>query len=596
MREQRQSDLQLCKRLLQEIRPCAGHIVGLMMIGILATPLALLMPVPLKIAVDSLLGDYELPKYFVAIFPKGWTEPDSRTLVLIVCILVAIVLLDQLRHLAESLLSAYTGEKLLLNFRAKLFNHVQRLSFAYHDSKGIADSMYRIQNDTYAVRWLALSGIIPLVSALFTLTGIFYVTARIDWELALVALVVFPMLILTTVISKRRIRRGWDAVKGLDSAALGVVQEVLGGLRVVKAFGQERREHARFVDRSDRGRRARLRVELLDGIFAMTLALTTGIGTAAVLWIGVHHEWAGKITVGNLILVMGYLGQLYVPARNISRTITTLQSALASAARAFDLLDESPDVLEKSDALPLKRAEGTIMFRGVSFAYNGGDQVLRRVSLEVPAGTVLGLTGVTGAGKTTLINLLSRFYDPNEGEILLDGVDLRDYRLADLRQQFALVLQEPVLFSSSIAENIAYARPNATERDVIEAAKTAHAHEFIVSLPDGYQTHVGERGMRLSGGERQRISLARAFLKNAPVLILDEPTSSVDIGTESLIMESMERLMEGRTTLLITHRLPTLRHCDRVVRIEHGVVHPWTSVPSAVGTEESQAVQMTGER
>jgi ATP-binding cassette subfamily B protein len=269
-------------------------------------------------------------------------------------------------------------------------------------------------------------------------------------------------------------------------------------------------------------------------------------------------------------MVMTYLSQLYGPLETISQKVGDVQSSLASAERAFELLDESPDVKEKPHARRIARARGAIEFRDVSFAYNGDGTVLHDVSFEVSPGTRLGVIGRTGAGKTTLMSLITRFYDPTAGKILLDGADLRDYKLADLRNQFGIVLQEPVLFSTSIAENIAYARPGARIRDVVAAAEAANAHEFVCDLPEGYGTIVGERGMRLSGGERQRIALARAFLKDAPILILDEPTSSVDTQTEAVIMDAIERLMERRTSLMIAHRLSSLRICDARLEIESG--------------------------
>jgi ATP-binding cassette subfamily B protein len=269
-------------------------------------------------------------------------------------------------------------------------------------------------------------------------------------------------------------------------------------------------------------------------------------------------------------MVLAYLTQLYGPLKTISRQVAGMQSSLASVQRAFELLDEVPEVQEHPHAKPLTRAQGAIEFCHVSFAYDDGHAVLQDVSFRLDAGTRLGIAGSTGAGKTTLVSLVSRFYDPSQGQIRLDEVDLRDYRLDDLRNQFAIVLQEPVLFSTSILDNIAYARPQASETEIIAAAKAANAHDFITALPDGYQTLVGERGMRLSGGERQRVSLARAFLKDAPILILDEPTSSVDMATEALIMEAMARLMKNRTTLMIAHRLSTLQYCDVMLQIEHG--------------------------
>ena len=397
-----------------------------------------------------------------------------------------------------------------------------------------------------------------------------YITFRIDWQLALVALAVSPILFVITRIYRRRLRQQSRQIKKFESAALSVVQEVLIALRVVKAFGQEDYEQERFVRRSSESMRARIRLSLAEGGLGLLLGLTTAAGTAAVLFIGVHNVQAGILTLGELLLVMGYLVQLYGPLKIIGKKAASLQSHLASVERAFSLLDEAPDVMERPDARPLSRAEGTVVFSNVCFVYEQDFPILNNISFEVPAGTRVGIAGKTGAGKSTLVSLLTRFYDPTAGQILLDGVDLRDYKLVDLRDQFAIVLQEPVLFSTSIAENIAYGRPGASEDEIMEAAKAADAHDFIVSLPDSYETLVGERGMRLSGGERQRVALARAFLKDAPILILDEPTSAIDMKTESEIMEAMERLMDRRTTFMIAHRITTLENCDLLLMLEDG--------------------------
>jgi ATP-binding cassette subfamily B protein len=354
---------------------------------------------------------------------------------------------------------------------------------------------------------------------------------------------------------------------------------------VVKAFGQEGRQHQQFVDRSTQGVRRQMRVAYTHGGFDLLVGLTTALGTAAVLYLGVQHVLAGSLTLGNLLIVMTYLGQFFGPLEVISKKAAELQSGLASAERVFGLLDEQPAVVEREDPVPISRAMGEIRFDSLSFGYGRGQFVLRDVSLFIPTGSRVGVIGKTGAGKSTLISLLMRFYDPDEGSISLDGVDLRHYALKGLRNQFAIVLQDPVLFSTTIAENIAYARPGAEMLAVEAAAKIANAHEFIEALPQGYETPVGERGMQLSAGERQRISLARAFLKNAPILILDEPTSSVDMKTESSIVGAMQRLMEGRTSFMVTHRPDALRGCDMLLEVENGQVReiPVDSVPRLSG-------------
>jgi ATP-binding cassette subfamily B protein len=358
-------------------------------------------------------------------------------------------------------------------------------------------------------------------------------------------------------------------LKAAESAALGVVHEVLAALRTVKSFNREEQEAERFVGRAGKLVTGNVRIALIEGGFSLLIGLTIAFGTAAVLVIGVRHVQAGVLSLGSLLLVMGYIAQLYRPLDSISRQVTKLQSYIASAERACALLDSPADVPQRPSARPLRRASGRVAFEHVSFAY-GADRVLDDLSFDIAAGTAVGIVGRTGAGKTTMMNLLARFYDPTRGHILLDGVDLRDYRVDDLRRQFALVLQEPVLFSTTIGENIAYARSDATREEILAAAKAANAHDFIARLPEKYDTPVGERGLTLSGGERQRISLARAFLKDAPILILDEPTSAVDTGTEAAIIESLDRLIAGRTSFIIAHRPSTIRHCDQIIHIEGG--------------------------
>ena len=542
-------------------------------LSLISTPVALLTPLPLKIVVDSVLGDKPLPGFMQSVVPGFITDSKGMILILTVVLVLIVALLSQLRGISSLILETYTGEKLVMDFRSRLFRHAQRLSLSYHDWRGSADSIYRIQYDALAVQWITTQGIIPVVTSIVTLVSMIYITALIDVQLALVALAVSPLLFLILRTYGQRLRSGWRGQKKLESSSLSVVQETLGGIRVVKAFGQEDREKERFTGKASETLRARIRLSFHEGGLGLMVGLVIAAGEAAVIFIGVRNVQSGTLTLGDLLLVMGYLSQLYRPLQSISKKVGDLQGSLASAERTFALLDQTPEVIEKPDAMPLSRARGALSFQNVSFAYDAeNNPVLQNVSFEVGPGTRVGIAGATGAGKTTLVSLLTRFYDPTSGQITLDGVDLRDYKIADLRKQFAIVLQEPVLFSTSIAENIAYANPDATYEEIVAAARAANAHEFTTNLPEGYHTQVGERGMRLSGGERQRISLARAFLKDSPVLILDEPTSSVDEKTEAVIMEAMTQLMLGRTTFMIAHRLSTLEQCDVRLKIEQGRV------------------------
>jgi ATP-binding cassette, subfamily B, bacterial len=571
------SDLALYRRFVRQIRPCGASLAGVLLLSLLGSLLGLLTPLPLKIAVDNVVNSRPLPHPLAMLLPDRVALSSAGVLAFAAGLLIGISVLTQTQALMTSLLGTWTAEKLVLNFRARLFSHAQRLSASYHDTRGTADSIYRIQQDSTALQYLTIDGLIPFASASAVILGMIYVTTRIDWQLALLALSVAPIIYTASASYRRMLRAQSRRVKQLETSALAVVQEALGALRVVKAFGREEHEEDRFVLSSREGMRARIRLALVQGRYGLLVGLTVATGTAAVLWLGTRHVRAGVLTIGDLFLVMAYLGQLYEPLKTVGRKSATLQGYLASLERAFALLDELPDVVDYPNARHLSRASGAVVFQNVSFCYRKGQPVLREVSFEVPPGARVGIAGRTGAGKTTLVSMLGRFHDPSSGRILLDGVDLLDFKLEDLRGQLAMVLQEPLLFSTSIAENIAYGRPEATEKEIQDAARSANAHDFIIGLPDGYQTLVGERGMQLSGGERQRISLARAFLKDAPILVLDEPTSSVDMDTEEGILDAMERLMRGRTTFVIAHRLTTLRHCDVVLQMEGGRVVSVTS-------------------
>jgi ATP-binding cassette subfamily B protein len=581
--------LRLYRRLLLEARPYWRHIGGLFALSLLSSVFALLTPLPLKIAVDSVVGSEPLPGFIAFFVPASAKHSQTGVLLVAAGLFVLLALLKQLQQFGNLVLTTYAGEHLLLRFRSRLFRHAERLSLGYHDSRGTADSTYRIQYDATAIQTIAVAGLIPFFTAIVTVAGMIYVTARIDWQLALVSLAVAPGLFLAMRVYRKRLRAQWHDAKRLESSALSVIQESLEALRVVKAFGGEDRARDRFADSAAASMRAKIGLSFVEGGFGIVVGATIGVGMGTVLFLGTRHVVAGTMTLGELVLVMGYLQQLYDPLKTASKKAGTLQSSLASAERVYSILDERPDFVDPPDARPLARAAGAVAFRNVTFGYEPGHGVLHDVSFEIPPGTRLGIAGTSGAGKTTLVSLLTRFYDPSSGEIMVDGVDLRRYRLADLRNQFAIVLQEPVLFSTSIAENIAYARPDADDVAVVAAARAAGAHDFIRALPDGYGTPVGERGVRLSGGERQRIALARAFLKDAPILILDEPTSSIDERTEAEILEAMERLMTGRTALMIAHRPSTLEICDARLELEHGRVVGMTQPLTAAVTSRAAA-------
>jgi ATP-binding cassette subfamily B protein len=442
------------------------------------------------------------------------------------------------------------------------------------------------------LRSFGIDSIIPLTTSILTLAAMILVMVYLDWQLALIALLVSPLMFVLTFVFRPRIRAGWRRFRASESAAMAVAQESLGASRLVKSYGQEERKNEQLVSHYSDSLSAQLKVQVDVAIYSLLVGVVTAAGLAAVLYIGIGHVQAGILSLGSLLVVNYYVTQLYGPLRNVGQSILEIQMSLTGVERYHAVLDEKPDVPESANALPLARAKGKIAFQKVSFEYTKDHGVLHDVSFELPSGSRLGVVGPTGSGKTTLSTLLLRLFDPTEGVITLDDIDLKDYKLADLRNQFAVVHQETVLFSTTVAENIRFSRPNATLDEVIASAKAAKAHDFITSLPNGYDTLVGERGMKLSGGERQRISLARAFLKNAPILVLDEPTSSLDVQTEAAILDTIQELMKGRTTLMIAHRASTLRDCNMILVLDDGrVSQVTTEVESVISGMQAVSVQ-----
>jgi ATP-binding cassette, subfamily B, bacterial len=566
------SDFLLFKRLVVDVKKFWCYIFGILFLDLLATPLSLLAPLPLKIVVDNVLGTEEIPGFLAILLPNFVQNSSMGMLIFAIVLLLFSTTLLLLQDLAATILRLHTDAKLTLDFRSRLFWHGQTLSLSYHDKKGVAHTLYRILYDANAGNRVIVDGALSMATAFITVVSMLVVIALINVELAFVAIAIVPILILLVITYRMPLRNGWNQQKTLDNNALSVISEVFSSLRVVKAYTQEQTEFGRYSQKALESFRSNIRVSTLEGTFWLAIGVVTACGTSAVLYIGVKTIQAGEMSVGDMLVVMSYLSLIYKPLQVIGKKLASMQSAFSSADRAFSFLDEDSDVPESPEALSLVRSLGEFRVSGITFGYDSNEPVLSDVKLIIPAGSKVGIVGKTGAGKTTFLNLLMRFYDPQSGQVYLDDTDIRDIKILDLRRQFGLVLQDPVLFSSSIKDNIAYGRPNASDEEVVAAAVAANAHEFVEQLPDGYRTLVGERGMRLSGGERQRIALARTFLRDAPILLLDEPTSSVDIGTEKLIMSAIARLMQGRTTFIIAHRLSTLEMCDMILHVNDGFI------------------------
>jgi len=568
--DQHRSTLYLLRRAWPFMAPFRGHLTALTVVVLLSIPLSLLTPLPLTLAVDSVIGARPLPEFLAGWLPAG-VQSSPGTLLLFMCAgYVAIALCMHLQSMALWLLSSYTGERIIYAFRHRLFEHLQRICASYHEEHGPTDSVYRIQHDAASVKQIPIDAFLPFLKACCLLTGLATLMLTIDRPFAVVGLAMLPLLFWLTHRCGRRLRKQWSDVKTTETATVACAQEVLGASRLVKAFGREEHEQRRFLGHAMNWVRQHNALASIGSGFDFMFGMTVTVGTAIALYIGITHVKECHLSLGDLLLLMAYMAQLAGPLDTAAKKLTELQSHLVGFRRALAILDTPPLVTDRPQPLPLVKAKGHVAFRGVSFCYSSSPPVLRDVSFHIPAGTRVGIVGPSGGGKSTIVNLLTRFHDPTAGVVLLDGQDLRDYRVTDLRKQFAIVPQDPQLFSTTIAENIRYGKLHATDAEVEAAAKAAHAADFIAALPDRYDTQVGERGSRLSGGQRQRIALARAFLRDAPIVVLDEPTSALDAGTEADLVEVMERLTAGRTTIMIAHRLHTLRHCDLQLVLRYG--------------------------
>jgi len=556
----------LIPRLFPYLKPYKGLVVGSLLLSALAVLIGLADPWPLAFMVDNVLGNHAPPALVTQII-----GPQDRYRLLLIAALAGLVLVV-VRN-AMSVLHEYVNtrvhQRLVLDFRSDLFQHAQRLSVSYHDSRPTGQLMSQIN-------WLPdqagdlLIGIPPLIQSLVMLIGMFLIAVRLDPVLALLSLTVVPVMYYSVGIYSARIVPRLKYVRALEWQTMSIVFEAVAMLRVIAAFARERYEFRRFRSQGETAADARVNLTVKQTLFSLVVNTWTAAGTALVLGFGAWHVLQGQLSIGELLVFLSYIAAVYGPLETISSTVGSMQQRLINVQGAFMLIDIEPDIVDAPDAAILDRPRGSVAFDHVSFHYTGRTATLKDITFAVEPAKRVAIVGPTGAGKTTLISLIKRFHDPQSGAVLVDGIDVRRLKVKSLREQVSVVLQTPELFSGPIVDNIRYGRLEATMPEIVEAARSANAHDFIEKLPNGYNTVLGEGGAQLSVGERQRICVARAFLKDAPILILDEPTSSIDSKTETVILDALDRLSVNRTTFVIAHRLSTIRHADLILVLDQG--------------------------
>jgi ATP-binding cassette subfamily B protein len=563
----------MLKKLLPYLRPYRLTLLWALVQILLITGFELLKPWPLQVVIDNVLGGKQFPIDALA------SAPPSAIL-LVACGAIVVV------HFgagALTLLHNYTtirvGQNMVNDLRGALYSHLQRLSLAFHGRQRVGDLLYRITADSFAVQTMIMNGALPILSAAVLLGGMLLVLFPLDRTLTLLALTVVPILFALISGFNRKIVEVATEVRITESRVFSLVQWAMSSIKIVQAFTKEEEEHRRFMGASRESLRATLRLYNWQTLYSGAVNLVIAGGTALVVYAGARAVMSGRLSVGQLIVFVSYLAQLYAPINQITQSWGLIAGARVGARRVFEVLDTEADLEDGTRNFLPEAARGAIAWRRVSFGYRPGSPVLTDIDLDISAGAKIAVVGPTGVGKSTLLSLLPRFFDPSAGRVEIDGVDLREYRLKSLRSQIALVLQPPLIFPLSMRDNIAYGRPGAADAEIEEAARLARVHELIVSLPEGYDTVAGESGISLSEGEKQRITIARALLRDAPILILDEPTSALDVTTEALVMAGIERLMAGRTTFIIAHRLSTVRRCDRIVVLSNGTIAEQGTLP-----------------
>ena len=571
--------MSIYRRVLRYYRPYLPHTVFGLLLSLAGIGLNLLKPWPFKIIVDQIIpsvrpaGGGTAPVHHDSfrIFGADFSQFSNVTMVALLCLaLVVIQIIWAIINWSTTYIFVKIGLQALLKLRTDLYSYLQSLSLKYHDARRSADSSFRVAYDSQSIQTIYNKGFTNIFGSVITLVSTFVVMLRMDWQLSLLSLVIIPFLLGTIYFFAQRIRQQSTSIQEVESAVLVQAQEGLSSIRMVHAFGREDWEVHQFHSQAAQSLRANLQLTLTNMNSALVISTLMVISTAAIYYVGTTHVLSGTLTLGSLLVFSAYILMLYGPLEQLTYTAWAMEGATAGARRCFEVLDRPDDVVDAPDAIGITTTKGAIEIQNASFGYDEKRMVLHDISVRIAPNQIVALVGGTGAGKSTILSLVPRFYDPTTGRVMLDGRDIRQIKKRSLRAQIGIVLQDTLLFSTTVRENIAYGRPDATEAEIIEAAKRAQADDFICQLPNGYQTPVGERGGHLSVGQRQRIGIARAFLKNAPILLLDEPTSALDPTTEAAIMLTIKELMKGRTTLIVTHRLATIHRVDQIIVLEHG--------------------------
>jgi ATP-binding cassette subfamily B protein/subfamily B ATP-binding cassette protein MsbA len=564
--------MSIYRRALAYYRPFLRQSTAATLLTLLLIPFNLLKPWPFALIVATLsarLGQSSKPVTFLG---HNLSVYPIVPLIGVLCLATVVIhLFSGWINLTAVMVYVRVGLLGLLRLRTELYAYLHSLPLKFHDQRRSADSSFRVAYDSQSLQTFYAKATF-IFQTIITLISTFVAMCWLDWQLSALSLLVVPLMVATYRIFSRRIRAGATEIAERESDVLQQVQEGLSSIRMVQAFGREEHEVQQFESSAQRSLEANVQLQGLSMQAALIVSTLTALSTAAMYWLGTMHVIDHTLEIQGLIAIGTYLITLYAPLDALTQVGWDLEKAAAGAVRCFEVLDRQDDVPDAPDAKTIDHARGEIVFEHVAFSYDDRKPIFKDVNLRLEPGKTVAFFGGTGAGKSTLLSLVPRFYDPNGGRVLLDGNNLREITKKSLRNQISIVLQDTLLFSTTVRENIAYGRPDATEEEIIEAAKRAQAHDFIMAMPDGYRSQVGERGGQLSVGQRQRIGIARAFLKNAPVLILDEPTSALDPTTESAIMATLEELMRGRTTLIITHRIATIHRVDKIVVLADGKV------------------------